>query len=193
MGGGRGRQTEGRGQQLPSPRKSLAARDVALIGMMAAVLEVSKSALAFLPNIELVSFWVILFTLFFRWRVLPAIAAFIWIEGCIYGFGLWWVMYLYAWPLLALIAGLCRRQESVWFWSIVSSVFGLFFGVLCAIPYAVSGAAGSGLRSGFHAGFSWWVAGIPWDITHAAGNFVLMLALYRPVRMAMKRVSARGA
>lgn len=168
----------------------IAVQDIALIGVMVAVIEVSKAALAFLPNIELTSFWMILFTLFFGWRIVLVVPAFILIEGAIYGFGLWWVMYLYAWPLLALLAWLFRKQESVWFWSIFSSVFGLMFGFLCAIPYVIIGAAdGGGLMGGLTAGFTWWVAGIPWDITHGVGNFVLMLVLYRPVRGAMRRLS----
>lgn len=170
--------------------KKLTVQDIALVGVMVAVIEVSKAALGFLPNIELTSFWIILFTLFFGWRILFAVPAFILIEGAIYGFGLWWVMYLYAWPLLALLAWLFRKQESVWFWSILSAAFGLMFGFLCAIPYVVIGAADGGLMGGLTAGFTWWVAGIPWDITHGVGNFVLMLVLYRPVRAAMKRITA---
>ena len=162
--------------------------DLTLMGMMVAVMEVSKLALSFLPNIELVSFWIILFTLFFRWRVLFAIPAFVLVEGLLYGINLWWISYLYAWPLLALAAWLFRRQESVLFWSILSGSFGLLFGMLFAIPYVVIGAAGNGLRSGLYAGFTWWVAGIPYDIAHGIGNFVLMLVLYKPVREAMKRL-----
>lgn len=162
--------------------------DITLMGMMVAVMEVSKLALSFLPNIELVSFWVILFTLFFRWRILLAIPAFVLIEGLLYGINLWWISYLYAWPLLALAAWLFRRQKSVLFWSILSGTFGLLFGMLFAIPYVVIGAAGNGLWSGLYAGFTWWVAGIPYDITHGIGNFVLMLVLYSPVRAAMKRL-----
>lgn len=162
--------------------------DLTLMGMMVAVMEVSKLALSFLPNIELVSFWIILFTLFFRWRVLFAIPAFVLVEGLLYGINLWWISYLYAWPLLALAAWLFRRQESVLFWSILSGSFGLLFGMLFAIPYVVIGAAGNGLRSGLYAGFTWWVAGIPYDIAHGIGNFVMMLVLYKPVREAMKRL-----
>ena len=162
--------------------------DLTLMGMMVAVMEVSKLALSFLPNIELVSFWIILFTLFFRWRVLFAIPAFVLVEGLLYGINLWWISYLYAWPLLALAAWLFRRQESVLFWSILSGSFGLLFGMLFAIPYVVIGAAGNGLRSGLYAGFTWWVAGIPYDSAHGIGNFVLMLVLYKPVREAMKRL-----
>lgn len=165
-------------------------QDIALVGVMVAVIEVCKAAMAFLPNIELTSFWMILFTLFFGWRIWLAVPVFILIEGALYGFGLWWVMYLYAWPLLALMTWLFRRQESVWFWSILSAFFGLSFGFLCAIPYVVIGAAGGGgIMGGLTAGFTWWVAGIPWDITHCVGNFVLMLALYRPVKAAMHRIN----
>ena len=48
----------------------LTIRDIALIGMMVAVIEVCKAALNFLPNIELTTFWIIMFTLFFGWKIL---------------------------------------------------------------------------------------------------------------------------
>ena len=67
-------------------------------------------------------------------------------------------------------------------------MFGFLFGFLCALPYVAIGAAGSGLRGGLYAGFTWWVAGIPFDITHGIGNFALMAVLYKPVRLAMKRI-----
>lgn len=162
--------------------------DITLIGMMVAVIEVCKAALSFLPNIELTSFWIILFTLYFRHRILLVIPVFILIEGFMYGFGLWWVMYLYAWPLLALLAWCGRRQQSVWFWSVLSAIFGLSFGLLCALPYVAIGAVDGGLTNGLYAGFTWWVAGIPWDITHGIGNFVLMMVLFKPVRGVMRRV-----
>lgn len=163
--------------------------DIALIGMMVAVIEVCKVALMGVPNIELTTFWVIMFTLFFGRKIIFVIPVFILIEGCIFGVQIWWVMYLYAWPLLALIAWLFRKQECVWFWSILSAIFGLFFGFLCAIPYVVIGAVDGGLRNGLYAGFTWWIAGIPYDLLHCVGNFVLMLVLYYPIRDAMKKVN----
>ncbi len=79
--------------------KKLSIEDIALMGMMVAVIEACKLAMAFLPNIELTSFWIIMFTLLFQWRILFVIPVFILVEGAVYGFGLWWVMYLYAWPM----------------------------------------------------------------------------------------------
>lgn len=167
----------------------LTVQDITLIGLMVAILEVCKTALSFLPNIELVSFWIILFTIFFRKKIFFAIPAFVLIEGLLYGFGMWWFSYLYVWPLLSVISYFFRKQESVWFWSILSSGFGLFFGFLCAISYVIVGVADSGWQGGLHAGFTWWVAGIKMDIIHAVGNFALMMVLYNPVRRVMEKMS----
>ena len=154
--------------------KSLKVKDIAQIGMMIATIEVAKNALAFLPNVELVTFLFILYTLTFGRKVLFVVPAFILLEGTIYGFGLWWVMYLYTWPLLVFITWLFRRQESVLFWSVLSGVFGLMFGALCSISYFIGG--------GVAAGVAWWIAGIPYDILHCIANFLICLILYVPLR-----------
>jgi energy-coupling factor transport system substrate-specific component len=160
----------------------LSIRELTLIGMMTALIELCKLAFAFLPNVELTSFWIILFTLFFGWRILFVIPVMILIEGLLYGFGIWWVTYLYLWPLLALVTWCMRKQANVFFWSILSGLFGLFFGFFAALPYVVIGAVNGDLRAGFVAGFTWWVAGIPWDMVHGVSNFVLMLLLFVPIR-----------
>lgn len=173
-------------------RTKITVRDIALIGVMTAIIEVSKLALSFLPNVELVSFWMILFSIVFGWRILFVVPVFVLIEGSIYGFGLWWVMYLYIWPLLAILARLFRRHTNVCFWSCFSGIFGLLFGLLCALPYVVIGTGKRGILGGLYAGFTWWVAGIPWDILHGISNFVLMWVLYRPMRAIMSRLQKQG-
>lgn len=156
--------------------------DIAIIGMAIALIEVCKAALMAVPNIELTSFWIIMFTLILGRKILFVIPAFILIEGCMFGFGIWWVMYLYAWPLLALLTWIFRKQDNVVFWAVLSGFYGLFFGALCAVPYVINGSFNGGIISGLYAGFTWWVAGIPYDLLHCAGNFVLMLILYKPVK-----------
>lgn len=167
----------------------LTIRDITLIGMMVAVIEVCKAAFSFLPNIEVTSFWLILFTLYFGWKIVFVVPVFILIEGFMYGINLWWIMYLYAWPLLVLIVWIFRKKDDVWFWSFLSAGFGLSFGFLCSFVYVVVGAADGGLANGFKVAFAWWIAGIPWDIVHGVANFVIMLVLYKPVRTIMKRIS----
>lgn len=161
-------------------KTKITVRDIAITGMMIATIEVAKNALAFIPNVELVSLLVILFTLYFGKKILFVVPAFILLEGCIYGFGLWWIMYLYVWPLLALITYIMRKQNSVWVWAIISGSFGLAFGALCSIPYIV--------LSGPKAAFAWWVSGIPFDILHCVSNFVLCLVLFKPLSKVMRKM-----
>ncbi len=163
------------------------AREVAIVGLMVAFIEVCKVAMMHLPNIEMTSFLIIMFTLFYGKRIRFVVPAFILIEGLIFPFGLWWVMYLYGWPLLALVTWLLRKQTSVWVWSIVSGIFGLSFGFLCSFPYFVIGAVEGGVAAGLASMFSYWIAGIPFDITHGVGNFVIMLVLYHPVRVILQK------
>ena len=162
-------------------------RDITTIGIMVAVIEVCKVTMAALPNIELTTFWIILFTLFLGRKSIFAIPVFILIEGTMWGFGLWWIMYLYIWPLLAFITWTFRKQDQVWFWSTLSAVFGLSFGALSAIPYFFIGFTSGGMRGGLSGLFSYWIAGIPFDIIHCVANFVLMLVLYKPVKNIMEK------
>lgn len=163
-----------------SGNKKLTTKDIAWIGVMIATLEAGKMALSFLPNIEVVTLLIIMYTLFFGRKVFYAIFAFVFLEGCLYGFGVWWIMYLYIWPLLAIITHVFRKQESVWFWSILSGVFGLLFGAMCSIPYFFIG--------GVNMAVGWWIAGIPYDIVHCISNFVLCLVLFLPLRKVLQKI-----
>lgn len=154
-------------------------------GALAAILFVGQLGMSFLPNIEPVSTLIILYTLIYRKQVFPVIYTFVLLEGIVFGFGIWWISYLYIWSILALIVLLLDKMDSALFWAIISGAFGLSFGALCAVPYLISG--------GPYAAFSYWSAGIPYDIAHCAGNFVLTLVLYRPLLCLLKRLRhARG-
>ena len=76
-------------------RVRISVYDIVIIGMMTAALESAKMALSFVPNVELVTLLIILFTLTIGKRVYYAIAAFVLVEGILYGFGIWWIMYVY--------------------------------------------------------------------------------------------------
>ena len=169
-------------------KRHFSAKDIAIISLMVAIIEVSKFAFASLPNIELTSFWIIIFTLYFHKRIFIVIPVFILFEFIVYGFGTWWIMYLYAWPLLAGITMIFHKVNSSVYWAIVSGVFGLLFGLLCSIPYIVIGSADGNIVSGLSMAFAWWVAGIPFDIIHGVANFFIMLILYHPIMSVMKRV-----
>ena len=161
-----------------------------LSGLMGALLVVSKQAMSGLPNIEPVTLLVILFALELPRETPGAVTVFILLQGVLYGFGLWWAMYLYVWYLLALLAWLLRRMDNALGWAVFSGIYGLCFGGLCAAVYLVAKTPAFAL--------SWWLSGLSYDAMHGVGNFVIMLLLYRPLRRALQtakrqlRVNCKG-
>lgn len=160
-------------------------KDIAFIGIMVALIEVCKVALMGIPNVELTTFLIIMFSIYFGNKIFLVIPVFILIEGTMFGFGIWWVMYLYMWPSLAIIAMKFKNMDSAFGWSILSGIYGLLFGFFCAIPYVVTGTFDGGIINGLYAGFTFWIAGIPWDLVHGIANVVIMFVLYKPVKDVM--------
>ena len=113
---------------------TVSARRLALLGILTAVLLGGQVALAALPNVEIVSLLVILYALLLGRQAFLVVYAFVLLEGCLYGFGLWWVSYLYVWSILAGIALVLRRMEApALFWAVVSGFFGLGFDLVHCI------------------------------------------------------------
>lgn len=73
------------------------------MGILSALLIIGQVALGFLPNIEVVTLLVIAYTLVFGKKVFFIIYIFVLVEGLIYGFGLWWINYLYVWSVQAAV------------------------------------------------------------------------------------------
>lgn len=158
----------------------LKAKDLAIMGVMAAIAYLSQVVLSFLPNIELVTLLFILYTLVIGKKVFGVVYAFVFLEGITYGFGLWWINYLYVWTVLCLITLLFRKQTSFVFWSVISGLFGMGFGALCSLPYFfISGPTGA---------FAYWIAGIPSDITHSVGNIFICLILFKPLHYILTKI-----
>ena len=80
------------------PRLDL--RHLLIFAMLGTIQFVSKQALEFLPNVELVSTLTMVYTLVYRKRGLIPVLVFILMEGLLWGFSVWWFPYLYLWPIL---------------------------------------------------------------------------------------------
>lgn len=158
-------------------------RQVVLSAVMAAMMLVFKYALDGLPNIELVSLLIIVYTLEFPALAPGAIYAYVLIYGLLNGFGLWWFPQLYVWLVLYGVVRLFHTAESPLFWACVSAIFGLSYGALYALSYSV--------MNGPAMGFAWWVSGLPFDALHCGGNFLCALLLLRPLRRVMRQCGAR--
>ena len=148
--------------------------------MLGGLMFAGKVALMALPNVEPVSLLVMLFAVVFGRKCLYPIYIYVLLELLLHGFHLWVFNYLYIWTLLAGAAWLMREMRQPLGWALLSGVFGLLFGVLCAPVYLVVG--------GPMYAVSWWVSGIPFDMIHALSNFVIALVLFVPLRTLLERL-----
>ena len=132
------------------------------MALLSAILLIGQVSMSYLPNIEIVSLLVYIYTQIYRKKAFFIIYVFVFLEGCIYGFGLWWFGYLYIWSILALAVLLSKKQQT----SVVTTsiILGAYF-----------------FAGGWAAGFSYWISGIPFDLLHCGGNIALSLVCYKPL------------
>ena len=116
-------------------------------------------------------------------KLVVAVFAFIGMECLVWGLGLWTVTYIYIWPILVITIMLVGKNRSAMTYSFISGLYGLFFGALCSIPFLFMG----GLRTAL----GMWVSGIPFDIIHGAGNFIICLILFKPLNTLLTRIKYR--
>ncbi len=152
-------------------------------GLMAAMMTAMQVAMAGLPNIELVSFLILVFTLFYPGQTRAAIAGFVLLEGLIFGFNLWWISYLYIWYLLHFVVLAFKKQNSALFFALLSGSFGLLFGSLTAIPTL--------FMLGPAAALAYIASGLYFDFMHCVANIFLCLALYRPAVRALSALKSK--
>ncbi|MEG0269427.1 MAG: hypothetical protein RR821_04175 [Clostridia bacterium] len=160
-------------------KRCLSVRELVTLALLSALLLGVQVALAVLPNIELVSLLIVLYTLYFRWKALCIIYVFVLLEGLVYGFGLWWVNYLYVWTVLWALTMLFHRMKGTVGWIVLLASYGLGFGFLCALPYLFMGGIG--------AAAAYFLSGIPFDLLHCAGNAAAAAVLFQPLRRLFDR------
>ena len=157
-------------------------REMTLFAVLGAMTFGAKYAMAFLPNIEPVSLFVVLFGVTFGRKGLYPIGIYGMMEILFYGLGTWNIMYLYIWPMLGLGAYLLRKMEHPLGWAVFSGGFGLLFGALCMpVDVVIGGISYAAAK---------WISGIPFDIAHCIGNFVIALILFCPMRRLLEKLYA---
>ncbi len=157
--------------------------ELVVLALLGALMFAAKMALAALPNIEPVSLLVIVYTVVYGKKALYPIYVYVMLEILFWGLGRWNLNYLYVWLVLFFLATAFRKMQSPWGWAILSGAYGLNFGLLCTPVYWITG--------GWAFGLSWWISGIPWDVVHCVGNFVIALMLVRPLSVGLTRIRDR--
>ena len=165
---------------MAKSKAKLVLGDVALFGVLGALTFGAKVAMSWLPNIEPVSLFVMLFAVVFGLKCLYPIYLYVLLEILVYGISTWNLNYLYVWTILAVAAYFMRRLKHPIWWALLSGLFGLAFGALCA-PVDF-------LLGDWQFVVAKWVSGLSFDVIHAIGNFAIAAVAFLPLRILLEKL-----
>lgn len=171
----------------------LTIREIAVFGMLGAVMYISKMIMELIPNVHLLATFIVAFTIVYRQKALYPIYVYVFLNGLFSGFAAWWIPYLYVWTVLwAFVMVLPKkmpRKAELFVYMAVCAAHGFLFGTL----YAPAQAIIFGLS--FQGMIAWILAGLPWDFIHGVSNFfcgALILPLVSALRFAEKNAWKSG-
>lgn len=147
----------------------LTVREIAVFGMLGALMCASKLLMEMLPNVHLLGVLTVAYTVVYRKKALYPIYTYVFLNGFFCGFATWWIPYLYMWTLLwgavmLLPTHLPKKIQPVVYMA-VCAAHGFLFGTLYAPAQAL--LYGMSLRKMG----AWILAGLPWDFAHGVSNF----------------------
>lgn len=153
----------------------LSTREVAVFGMLGALMYASKVVMEVVPNVHLLGVFTIAFTVVYRKKALYPIYTYVFLNGLMTGFATWWIPYLYLWTVLWAVTMLLpksmpKRIRPI-VYMLVNAAHGFLFGTL----YAPAQALLFGLS--FKGMIAWIVAGLPWDMVHGVSNLICGLLI----------------
>lgn len=164
-------------------------KEIALFGMLGALMYASKIALEILPNVHLLAVFIMAETVVYRQKALYPIYTFVFITGLLNGFSIWWWPYLYIWTVLwgagMLLPKEMPKKAAPVVYMTVCALHGFLYGTLYSPYQALM----------FHLDFkgmvSWIIAGLPYDAIHGVSNFfcaLLVVPLISVMKQAQKIV-----
>ena len=163
-------------------------REMAVFGMLGALMYASKMLMEIAPNIHLLGVFTIAFTVVYRKKALYPMYIFILILGIFNGFAAWWIPYLYVWTVLWGMTMLLPKKMPKSVACVVYPVLCMLHGLAFGILYAPAQAVLFGLN--FEQTVAWIISGFTFDIIHAVGNFAVGLLIY-PMVILLKKLEKR--
>lgn len=161
------------------------AKEIAVFGMLAALMFASKKLMESLPNIHLVGVFLVALTLVYRRKALYPLYTYVLLEGLYGGFNTWWLPYLYVWTVLwgmtMLIPKSLPDKAKPFVYGAVCGLHGILFGTLYAPVQAVL------FGFSFKTMLAWIAAGFSFDCIHGLSNLVLGTFLIYPLTKIIRR------
>ena len=182
--------TEQASQVSRRKKALLTVYEIAVFGMLGALMMVSDLVMNFIPNVHLVGVMIVVLTVVYRWKALFPIYVYVLLIGLMEGLGTWWLPYLYVWTLLWGMAMLLPKRMPKWLapivYALVCGLHGFGFGFWW-IPSQMLLMSFS-----FKQALVWWQFGFfTADIPHGIGNLVgsiLIVPLVNLIRRLDKRL-----
>ncbi len=162
----------------------LKAKEIAIFGMLGALMYISKLIMEFAPNIHLLGVFTISITVVYRAKALYPIYVYVLLNGLFAGFDMWWMPYTYIWTILW---GLTMLVPQSWpgkvkavIYTLLCGLHGFAFGTL----YAPANAIMFGYD--FDMTIKWIIAGLPYDVIHGVSNLVCSILIV-PIATVLKK------
>lgn len=162
----------------------LSVKEMCLFSIFGAVMYASKLVMSFIPNVHLIGVFVVSLTVIYKKKALYPIYIYVFLCGFFSGFGVWWIAQLYIWLILwglvMIIPKKIPDKTKTAIYMIVCSMHGFLYGFLYLPVQAVF------FNFDLNKVLSWYMAGIPWDITHGVSNLICSV-LVVPIIMIIQR------
>ncbi len=157
-------------------------KELATFAMLSAIMTISKLLLEAIPNFHLLAVFTIAMTVVYRAKALCPIYGYVFLQGVIAGFQPWWVIHLYVWAVLWAVVMLLPKNMKPFTATVVYTAVGALHGLAYGTLTAFSQAPIFGLSF-----IQMVIAGIPFDLVHAAHNLILGVALIMPIVMVLSK------
>lgn len=162
----------------------LKTKEIAIFGMLGAVMYISKLVMEFAPNVHLLGVFTIAITVVYRTKALYPIYVYVLLNGLFAGFDLWWIPYLYIWTILwgltMLVPQKLPGKVKMIIYMLLCGMHGFAFGTLYAPAQAIM------FGFDFDTTIKWIIAGLPFDIIHGVSNLICSI-LIAPIILVLKK------
>ncbi|MFD3446740.1 ECF transporter S component [Microbacteriaceae bacterium 4G12] len=149
-------------------------KSISLLAMLSALSVAGRIVCAGIPNVQPMTDIVIITALVMgtRFGVLNAVLTII-ASNLFLGMGIWTLPQIFSLTMVALLTGVCIRpllkRIPLWLMSIYAGFTGLLYGLCISVVQAPI--------FGVDYLFQYYIAGLPFDLMHAAGNVVFYYVL----------------
>lgn len=160
--------------------------EMTLFSMFGALIFASKKVMEFLPNMHLVGMFIILLTVVYRKKALIPLYIYVFLDGLVSGFSMWWIPYLYVWTVLwgmtMLIPKKTPAPVQMVVYPLLCAIHGFLFGALYAPMQAIM------FHFTFEQTLAWIGAGLTFDVIHGISNFCVGLLIF-PLSKVLRKLT----